>query len=179
MKLSNYSTLLKKNILVLIVFVSSFSISQNDLQIEKTHKKAPLLSLACPGLGQIYNKKLWKVPIIYTALGGCTYLMLQHNKKYQNYKNAYLNRIDDDINTIDNYSNFSDNNLLTLQEYHQNSRDISALIFCLFYILNIIDASVDSHLNHYNINDNLSLYLNDDNTEPGFKSLNISILYNL
>ena len=181
MKLLNYSTLLKINILVLIVLSNYFSIAQNDLQIEtkQNNKKATLLSLACPGLGQAYNNKLWKVPIIYTALGGSAYFVIKHNNNYQNYKTAYLNRIDNDINTTDNYSNYSDNNLLTLKEYHQKSRDLSSLIFLLVYILNIVDASVDSHLNHYNINDNLSLYLNNSNTEFGFKSLNISITYNL
>tara|TARA_Y100000739_G_C20326104_1_gene336651 strand:- start:96 stop:635 length:540 start_codon:yes stop_codon:yes gene_type:complete len=179
MKLLSYSTLLKINIIIFIFLSHSFSTAQNDLQIKKNNKKATLLSLACPGLGQVYNKKLWKVPIIYTALGGSAFFVIKHNKNYQNYKNAYFNRLDDDINTTDNYSNYSNNNLLTLKNYHQNSRDLSTLIFVLIYILNVVDASVDSHLNHYNLNDNLSLYLNEGNIDPGFKSLNISISYNL
>ena len=180
MKLSNYSTRLKIKILILFFFSNYFSIAQDNLykEIEKNSKKATLLSVACPGLGQVYNKKLWKVPVIYTALGGSAYFIITHNTKYQNYKNAYLNRIED-INPIDNFPHYSDNNLLTLQDYHQNSRDVSVLIFLLIYILNIVDASVDSHLNHYNINDNLSLYLNNNSTDKNFKSLNVSITYNL
>ncbi len=181
MKLSNYSTRLKIKILVLFFFSSYFSIAQNNLHkvVEKNNKTATLLSVACPGLGQIYNKKLWKVPVIYMALGGSAYFIIEHNKNYHNYKNAYLSRVDNDIHTIDNFSHYSDNNLLTLQDYHQNSRDLSLLIFLLIYILNVVDASVDSHLNHYNINDNLSLYLNNSNTDLDFKSLNVSITYNL
>ena len=153
--------------------------AQNDLklEIEKKHKKATLLSVACPGLGQIYNKKIWKVPIIYTSMGISAYLIHKHNKNYKNYKTAYLNRIDDDINTTDNFDNYSNNNLLTLKDYHQDSRDLSALLFLLIYVLNIVDASVDAHLNNYNINDNLSLYLNSSNSEQEFNALNISIAY--
>ena len=74
----------------------------------------------------VYIDILAKFYSLYILEVSLQFVWLKHNKKYQNYKNAYLNRIDDDISTIDNYSNYSDNNLLTLQEYHQNSRDLSA-----------------------------------------------------
>ena len=179
MKLFNYSTLLKIVFLTIIIVNNKLCIAQNDLnlEIENNYKKATLLSVACPGLGQIYNKKIWKVPIIYTAMGVSAYLMNKHNKKYKNYRTAYLNRIDSDINTNDNFDNYSDNNLLTLKDYHQNSRDLSTLLFLLVYVLNIVDASVDAHLTNYNINNNLSLYLNSIDSEAKLNSLNISVAY--
>ena len=179
MKLFNYSTLLKVIFLTIIIVNNQLSIAQNDLnlEIENNFKKATLLSASCPGLGQIYNKKIWKVPIIYTAMGVTAYLMNKHNKNYKNYRTAYLNRIDSDINTTDDFDNYSDNNLLTLKDYHQNSRDLSALLFLLLYVLNIVDASVDAHLTNYNINNNLSLYLNSIDSESKLNGLNISVAY--
>ena len=110
-------------------------------------------------------------------MGVSAYLMNKHNKNYKNYRTAYLNRIDSDINTTDNFDNYSDNNLLTLKDYHQNSRDLSALLFLLVYVLNIVDASVDAHLTNYNINNNLSLYLNSIDSEAKLNGLNISVAY--
>ena len=128
-------------------------------------KKASLLSAACPGLGQIYNKKYWKTPIIIAGIGGAIYAYNYYDNKFQNYKNAYIIRTDGDEATIDEYLNYSEANLITLQDYHRNKKDLSIIIGAFIYILNIVDASVDAHLFEYNINDNLSI-----NLEPTFFS---------
>ena len=152
---------------IIILFFTLF-INYNiygQVQNDNSVTKITLMSTVCPGLGQIYNKKYWKVPVIYSALGGSIYYYIKNNNKYEEYKSAYIAETDQNDNTINN-SGYSEYNLITLQNYYQNSRDLSALIFLLTYCLNIIDASVDAHLTNYNLNDNLSLYLdiNDLNT---------------
>jgi len=149
-------------ILFFAVFMSHNIYGQAEADYSIT--KITLMSTVCPGLGQVYNKKYWKVPVIYSALGGSIYYYIKNNNKYQEYKSAYIAETDQNENTINN-SGYSEYNLITLQNYYQNSRDLSGLIFLLTYCLNIIDASVDAHLTHYNLNDNLSLYLDINELE--------------
>ena len=175
MKSLNYYSLIKISAIIIFLFCSH-GISQNN--IDYSIKKATLLSTSFPGLGQIYNKKYWKVPVIYIAIGGTLYSYTQYNKKYQDYKAAYIARTDNDPTTTDAFPNYTISNLITLQDSYRNSRDGSALLFLLMYILNIIDASVDAHLTNYNVNDNLSLYLNSNDSHQ-FKTINLSLKYNL
>ena len=136
-----------------------------------------ILSGLCPGLGQVYNKKYWKVPLIYSALGGAFYYYTYNNQKYTEYKNAYIFETDNDINSINN-TGYTTSNLITLQDYYRDSRDLSGLLFMLVYVLNIIDASVDAHLINYNVNDDLSFYLKPNKTEYN-QRINICLKLNL
>ncbi len=164
-------------IIILVLSLNHFAVGQN--YNDKRIKNATILSTACPGLGQIYNKKYWKAPIIYTALGSTIYYYIDNNTKYKNYKKAYIDRNDDNPLTIDNYSNYTNSNLITLQDYYRNSRDISGLLLLLVYILNIVDASVDAHLAQYNINDDLSLNFQPKTNPNKYEIFNISLKYNL
>ena len=105
-----------------------------------------------PGAGQIYTKKYWKVPIIYSALVTSGYFILDNNKKYKKYRDTYLDR---NNGIIDNL-NYSNSELITLKDYYKRNREISIMLFSLSYILNIIDASVSAHLFQYDINENIS-----------------------
>ena len=66
-------------------------------------------------------------------------------------------RTDGDKTTIDNFLNYSENGLITLQDYYRNQKDLSIIIGTIIYLLNIADAYVDAHLFEYNVNENLSL----------------------
>ena len=147
--------------------------NDNDYPI----KKITLLSATVPGLGQIYNKKYWKAPIIYAGLSATVYYYIYNNNKYKEYKSAYIAETDDNQNTT-NYSGYNTSNLITLQDYYRDSRDLSALLFFVVYCLNIIDASVDAHLTNYNLNDNLSLYLKSDNRD-NIETINVCLKLNL
>ena len=88
MKLLNYYNL-KRFVLFLIILISNNVVySQNDSK--KSATTASILSIACPGLGQIYNKKYWKAPIIYAGLGSTMYYYYHNNDKYNLYKSAYI-----------------------------------------------------------------------------------------
>ena len=105
-----------------------------------------------PGAGQIYTKKYWKVPIIYSALVTSGYFIMDNNKKYKKYRDTYLDR---NNGIIDNL-NYSNSELITLKDYYKRNREISIMLFSLSYILNMIDASVNAHLFQYEIDENIS-----------------------
>ena len=147
-------SVLKKIFLALFIIVSATSSAQE--YGDKIPKKAALYSAILPGAGQVYTKKYWKVPVIYGGLITSAYYINQSNDLYQLYKSTYLNRLDGDFN--DNL-NYSDSDLRTLTEHYRRNREVSALLFTLTYILNIVDASVNAHLFDYDVSEDLSLHI--------------------
>jgi len=139
-------------------------VDSDTLQIDsiKPHspRKATLLSVAVPGLGQVYNKKYWKVPIIYAAIGTSLYFAFDNQNEYKKYKEAYGIRIDGDASTVDDFDPIlTEDNLKSHMDYYQLNRDYAFLFAGLFYVFNIVDASVDAHLFNFPVNDNLSFRL--------------------
>ena len=119
--------------------------------------KAAFYSAVIPGLGQIYNKRYWKVPLIYGGLGASIYFYDFNQRNYKRYRNAYKRRLagysDDEFQEL-----FTDDNrLLDGQNFYKQNRDRSMLFIICTYLLNILDANIDAHLKQYNVNDNLSL----------------------
>lgn len=134
--------------------------SQNIVVNTKPHspRKAALMSTALPGLGQVYNKKYWKVPLIYACVGGLTYSFQFNQRRYVKYRDAYKYRIDGDESTVDNYVGiYSDDNLSSLYSYYHRYRDLTVIGFAAVYLLNIVDAAVDAHLYNFDVSDNLSM----------------------
>lgn len=121
-------------------------------------RKAALLSLV-PGLGQAYNQKYWKIPIVYTALGISGYAIWFNAFYYNDLKDAYLIRTDGDSTTTDDYALLipSETSLLQYAQYYKKNLDLSVIVFSAIYILNIVDAVVDAHLFDFDISDDLSL----------------------
>lgn len=134
--------------------------SNSNLKIKSVYhspKKSALMSTIIPGLGQVYNKKYWKVPIIYAGVVGLAYSINGNHTKYIQYRTAYIYRIDEDPSTIDDFPKYSDENLNTLQKYYHRSRNLSVIGATLLYIMNIVDASVDAHMFTFDVGDDLSL----------------------
>jgi hypothetical protein len=125
-------------------------------------KKAAIMSACLPGLGQIYNHKWWKVPIIYAGFGGLTYGFIWNQGYVADYRNALRLRYDDDSTTIDQFPRYSDNDLVTLKNYYQRYRDLCVIGAAALYTLQIIDAAVDAHLATFDVSDDLSM-----NISPG------------
>lgn len=128
-----------------------------------TPAKAAFYSAILPGLGQAYNKKYWKIPIVYGAIGVSLYYYIDSNKSYHQYRDAYKRRLEGF--TDDEFDYLDDDRLISAQKFYQRNRDLSALFVVGFYVLNIIDANVDAALIQFNVNENLSLkpdvYMND------------------
>jgi hypothetical protein len=120
-----------------------------------TPAKAAFYSAILPGLGQAYNKKYWKIPLVYGAIGTSLYFYIDNNKKYHQYRDAYKRRLEGYNN--DELQYLDDSRLIAGQKFYQRNRDLSALVTLGFYVLNIIDANVDAALIQFNVNERLSL----------------------
>tara|TARA_B100001057_G_scaffold469141_1_gene529148 strand:+ start:142 stop:675 length:534 start_codon:yes stop_codon:yes gene_type:complete len=150
----------KRIALTLILFANSLFIEAQTMKLENHHsaKKASIYSAIIPGYGQYYNKKYWKIPIVYASIGTAFYIGKWNQNKYLIYKEAFQFRTDQDETTIDEFENiYSEANLVTIKNYHRKNRDLAYIICAGFYLLNIIDASVDAHLFNFTINEDISL----------------------
>lgn len=118
--------------------------------------RAAFYSAVLPGLGQAYNKKYWKIPIVYGALGTGIYFYINNNKEYNRYRDAYKRRLagfeDDEF-----FGRINLDGLQRAQKFYRKNKEISLLVTIGIYALNIIDANVDAHLLQYNVNKNLTL----------------------
>ncbi len=129
--------------------------------------RAAFYSAILPGLGQAYNKKYWKIPIVYAALGTGIYFYLDNNKEYKRYRDAFKSRLagfetdefwGTDIDGVPLATpNISSEALKRAQKTLDRNREISLLVTIGIYALNIIDANVDAHLLQYNVDENLAL----------------------
>jgi hypothetical protein len=138
--------------------------------------RAAFYSAILPGLGQAYNKKYWKIPIVYAALGTGIYFYITNNKNYNRYRRAYKSRLAG-FNNDEFQGIVTDNNaLIDAQEFYQRNRDLSLLLTVVAYVLNIVDANVDAHLLQFNVSDDLSLRPHIDQNEVDFnRSLGLTL----
>ena len=132
------------------------------------------LSLAIPGAGQIYNRKYWKLPIIYGGFAGCTYALTWNSKMYKDYTQAYQDIMSDNPNN-DSYMNFlpagyTKEDVQNRLDYYQElfrkrkdafrrQRDLSIISFIAVYLLSVIDAYVDAELSNFDISNDLGMTL--------------------
>lgn len=116
--------------------------------------KAAFYSAILPGLGQAYNKKYWKMPLVYGAIGTSIYFYSRNDAKYREFRNEYKDRLAGITNP--KYSYLDNDRLIRAQRFYQRNRDLSLLITCAFYVLNIVDANVDAHLGQFNVSNNLT-----------------------
>lgn len=166
---------MKNLLLIFTLFISSISFAQDtqqeqpltmDMDTQASSKsytidplapsKAAFYSAVIPGLGQAYNKKYWKIPIVYAGIGIPLYYYSWNNNKYHEYRDAYKTLLAGGTVTGE-LANLDEDRLIRAQKFHQRNRDLSLLIAVGVYILNIVDANVDAHLMQFNVNDNLSL----------------------
>jgi hypothetical protein len=125
-------------------------------------RKAVIYSLICPGLGQIYNKKYWKLPFIYGGTGAFAYFVGYNHSKYIKFKDAYIaesaNTDHSEPIEIDGYL-YSYESLPRGRDYYRRYRDLSVLGLGAVYLLTVIDAMVDAHFFYYDVSEDLSMRL--------------------
>jgi len=129
--------------------------------------KAAFYSALLPGLGQAYNKKYWKIPIVYAAIGTGVYFYVTNNNQYNRYRDAYKRRLagytDDEFygtntdGTPLSTPRISNDGLIRAQRTLRRNKELSLLITFGLYALNIIEANVNAHLLQFNVDENLSL----------------------
>jgi len=141
--------------------------------------KAAFFSALLPGAGQAYNKKYWKIPIVYAAIGTSIYAYTWNQKNYNIVRDEYKKRLANDPSLNPELTRLSDDRLLTAQKGYQKNRDLSMLITAAFYILNIVDANVDAHLQQFNVNGKLTLRPEIQHNEFTYKqNLGLTLNYN-
>ena len=151
---------------------------------EHSPHKATIYSALLPGLGQIYNKKYWKLPILYAGIGVTLYAIGWNTDQYNLYKDAYVDFVNfqefkyqseggtipeptskryeellstDFSSTDASYDDWFKTKLQNGKDSYKHDRDLSYIILFGVYVLNIIDATVDAHFTNFNINDDLSM----------------------
>lgn len=135
-------------------------------------KIAIIRSAIIPGWGQVTNKKYWKVPIVYGALGITTAIFFHNIKQFREARDAYANAIDGDTSNDhlipQPYFTVKDQpeRIKNFRNQVRQNVDYSALFFILFWGLNVADAAVDAHLKTFDVSDNLSL-----NIRPGYSPM--------
>lgn len=127
------------------------------------HKHSPrtalTLSLICPGLGQAYNKKYWKIPFIYGAGGAFLYYVSYNQMKYTKFRHAYndfSNGTNENPVVIDGYT-YRTQSFENGMNYYRRNRDLSVAGLAAIYLINVIDAMVDANFSRYDVSDDLSM----------------------
>ncbi|PSL46747.1 hypothetical protein CLV51_103729 [Chitinophaga niastensis] len=122
-------------------------------------RKAALYSAVLPGLGQAYNREYWKIPLVYAALGTCTYFFIDNMKLYKSFRDAYRIRKNGNPGIVDQYANLIQDaeGLKQYRDYYRQNVDYSVLFFVLAYGLNIADATVFAHLRTFDMSSDLSM----------------------
>jgi hypothetical protein len=112
-----------------------------------------------PGAGQIYNRKYWKLPIVYGGLGATGFLIYYYNGLTNTYRKEYVARVNGDTENLNpNLAHIaSEANILELRNYYRRNMEICVAACAIIYLLSILDASVDAHLFYYDVSDNLAL----------------------
>lgn len=148
--------------------ISRINILEADTSANKFNPKvATFRSAVLPGWGQAYNKKYWKIPIIYGALGTTAFIFRFNLKTYKLLKQAIIFRSDtissNDALVDPQFINLSTESIRSYRNSFRQNVDYSVLFFLLFWGLNIVDATVDAHLKSFDVSDNISLKI-----KPGY-----------
>lgn len=136
------------------------TLTHEELETEHSPKKATILSALIPGAGQIYNKKYWKLPIVWGGIGVSLYYSQVNRNEYHKWKDQYIKRLDPDQE--DDYPLASDASLENQMTTYRKWMETSYVVAGVVYILQILDANVDAQLMSFDVSDDLSLNVRPD-----------------
>jgi len=163
---------------VLIYFTNSIFAQVDTVSVVRHSPKRATLRALVPGLGQIYNKKYWKLPIVYSGFAVIGYFAVTNRSEYLKYNEAYVCNLNSEENSlITNYDNnqeayvcsvdeykcseiarkYSTEQLKSASDYYRRNMELSYIVLVAWYGLQILDANVDAHLYYWEVNDKLSL----------------------
>lgn len=158
-----------------LYFIGDAAVNYSTNEVSNV-KKATTLACICPGAGQIYNKSYWKVPFVVGGFGTVIYCIDWNNRGYQRFKKAYSLRADYD-KQLEAYNADPENVpkptgskdefrgrytsafLKNLRDNYRRNRDLCIIITAGLYVLQIVDAHVDAHMQDYDISDDLSMHI--------------------
>jgi hypothetical protein len=147
-----------------IVIMTTDTISKSDRTNQKdslflakhSPKKATIYSAVLPGLGQIYNRKYWKVPIVYAGFGGLIYGIVYNTDQYKYYKEHYVYMLD---NNLTEWDGMTISQAEAYKDFHKRWKNLFSLATAGFYVLQILDANVDASLINYDISEDIALVI--------------------
>lgn len=124
-----------------------------------TPQKTALYSAVIPGLGQIYNRHYWKVPVVYVGAGVAIYFLYDNTTNYNKYRRMYSGYLSNDPEALADMaqSNLTPEYVKYLQDYHRRYLDITVLATVLGYTLQVLDAAIFAHLKGFDISEDISL----------------------
>ncbi len=131
-------------------------------------RKALLYAAVLPGLGQVYNKKYWKLPLVYGGLGATVYAINFYQDGYRLYRRELFYNLDNNLaqdTQVNPNTGFTTSQLRTIVDRYRRERDFMIIIMMGVYILQMVDAHVDSHLKEFDLNPNLQVRI-----EPAFSN---------
>jgi hypothetical protein len=151
-------------------------------QISEEHSptKAALYSAVLPGLGQVYNRKYWKVPILYGGGTFVYYLIDQFNNNYNELSNAYEAALNDQLGEyekFERYVNYTPDQIKAARDINRRYRDLNIIIMVGVYLVNVIDATVDAYLYNFDVSQDLSFKPAAIPTGSGYLSPGLKITY--
>jgi uncharacterized protein DUF5683 len=151
---------------------SGKSLLATDTALKKFNPKTAMLrSAILPGWGQWYNKKYWKIPIIYGALGTTAYVFFYNLNTYKDLRNAVIYRSHrthaDSMKVAANLQFLTDQDLRLNRNVFRQNIDYSVLVFLGFWVLNVVDATVDAHLKAFDVSTDIGMRI-----KPGLSNMN-------
>lgn len=173
-------------IIAALLFIQQNSGAQDTLAVTKKEKReftaipqrATMLAVALPGLGQIYNRKYWKVPIVYAGFGAIIYAADYNGSRYNTFLKAYQDLTDafpetqsylklkglenippEDFDPVKNPSGYAwyKDRIIRMVDYYRKYRDLSYIGIAIWYLASILDANVDASLFNYDVSDDLDI----------------------
>jgi hypothetical protein len=119
-------------------------------------KKAGLYSAIVPGMGQLYNRQYWKLPVIYAGMAVTGYFLIDNIKQYRSYRKVYIGRIDNDPTTKDDLT-YTTEEVKLLQDSYKKYADLTVLFTAVGYMIQVMDAVASAHLKNFDISPDISM----------------------
>jgi hypothetical protein len=145
-------------------------------------RKATIYSAILPGLGQAYNKRYWKIPIIYAGLGTIAYFAKWNNDRYKLYKHALFARVDGDPDTVSPLPDrISTDAIRRGAEFYRRNKELNIIVFAAVWGLNVLDAHIDAHLIGFDLSEDIALQVKPHVGQTDFsaKSINAGLSISL
>lgn len=161
-----------------LIYTNSYVGSSISDTVTHSPKRATILSAILPGAGQAYNKKYWKIPVIYGAGATGAYFIHTNLKQYKRFRQAYIYRNDGNPDTVDEFPQATSQQLQVYRDHYRRNTELAVILTTVFYLLQILDATVDAHLYDFDVSSDISLQYRLFNNTPLYNNtpanLNIS-----
>ncbi len=142
--------------------INTLSVDTKDtvsILVNKTHSpgKAALFSTFVPGLGQIYNRDIWKVPVLYAGLGTIIYFAIYNYNNMNKFKDEYYNRLNGSGTLLQDYTTYSDESIYSLYNAYKDNFHLMVIFGVALYAVQILDAYVYGYLFSFDMSEDISL----------------------